>query len=47
MAVEIVKLTIGGENDLDQRLVRDVSGRVDYLQHVRRAVVVPEQQDAV
>lgn len=41
------QLTVGSEHDLDKRLVDDVGGTVDELQHVGRAVVVPEQQDAV
>lgn len=40
-------LTAGCEHDFDEGLVGDVAGRVDELQHVGRAVVVPEQQDAL
>jgi hypothetical protein len=40
-------LTVGGEDNLEERLIGDVCGGVDQLQHVGRAVVVPEQQDAV
>lgn len=40
-------LTVSCEHYLQQSLIGDVGGRVDELQHVGRAVVVSEQQDAV
>lgn len=40
-------LTIGGEDDFDEGLVSDVGGRVYQLQHVRRAVIMTEEQYAL
>lgn len=42
-----ILLTVGGEDDFNERLIDNLRCRIDQLQDIRTVVVVPEEQQPV
>lgn len=42
-----ILLTVGGENDFNERLIDNLRCCIDQLQDIRTVVVVPEEQQTV